>query len=256
MIYQLIFILTMVFCSSEFITAAPSRNIPPDLLSSYTLNGQIPMQNWYLDGTYSKPLVFTKEDFNNNIAKALKRETNYYGQTDTHLYHALDDLAKDIRGKEVGIIGSTAPWYESIILSYGATPVVIEYNPIKSEDQRVTYMTPEQFKKNPKKFDLLLSISSVNHDGLGRYGDTLNPNGDLESMKNFQTMLNPNGKLLLAIPVGPDKLYWNAHRVYGPLRLKMLLKGWKVDKYYGFNIEQLTTGIGYLPLFLLEVNNK
>lgn len=65
-------------------------------------------------------------------------------------------------------------------------------------------------------------------------------------------MLTPIGKLLLAIPVGPDQLIWNTHRIYGEIRLKQLLKGWKVVRYYGFTSEYMFYGIGYQPVFLLQ----
>lgn len=38
-------------------------------------------------------------------------------------------------------------------------------------------------------FDLALSISSFEHDGLGRYGDPLNPDGDLLAMRNTRRLL-------------------------------------------------------------------
>ncbi len=34
-------------------------------------------------------------------------------------------------------------------------------------------------------FDMALSISSFDHDGLGRYGDPLDPVGDLKAMRTF-----------------------------------------------------------------------
>lgn len=256
MLYRLLLTFSMLCFTFIPIDAAPTRNIPPELLSEYTLEGKIPVVNQYFDGTYTTPLVYTQQEISANIMRAIFREKNYYGETDRYLYYALDELTDSIRGKEVALIGSSLPWYESVLLAYGAYPVVIEYNAIQCEDYRITYLTPDQFKENPKKFDLVLSISSTEHDGLGRYGDPLNPNGDLESMKNFQSMLNPNGKLLLAIPVGPDKLYWNANRVYGPLRLKMLFNGWKIVKYYGFTSEHLTHTPKYQPVFLLEVKKQ
>ncbi len=38
-------------------------------------------------------------------------------------------------------------------------------------------------------FDLVLSISSFEHDGLGRYGDPLNPDGDMTAMRNTRRLL-------------------------------------------------------------------
>jgi hypothetical protein len=38
-------------------------------------------------------------------------------------------------------------------------------------------------------FDLVLSMSSFEHDGLGRYGDPLNPNGDIMAMRSTRRLL-------------------------------------------------------------------
>lgn len=242
--------LVLCFFSNGF--TAPPQTIPPSLRNEYTLNGRIPVYPWYFDDTYTEPKIYPNQQYVAYIQKALRRENFYYGLTDAYLYQALDEMADFLVGREVAVIGSAGPWYESILLSYGAHPFVIEYNPITSEYPNVTYLTPAQFKANPRTFDLVLSISSTEHDGLGRYGDPLNPNGDLKSMDDFKNMLNPNGKLILAVPVGPDALFWNAHRRYGHIRLKMLLKGWKSLKYYGYDSRNLNAPMEYQPVFLLQ----
>ena len=59
--------------------------------------------------------------------------------------------------------------------------------------------------------DVALSISSFDHDGLGRYGDPLRPAGDLRAMSLAWRVLKPGGHLLLTVPVGPDVVVWNLH---------------------------------------------
>ena len=38
------------------------------------------------------------------------------------------------------------------------------------------------------------------HDGLGRYGDPLNPDGDLSAVREMRALLKPRGWLLLGVP--------------------------------------------------------
>lgn len=236
-----------------FSLAAPPSDIPPELWNAFTFNGEIPVSYWYFDDSQEEPKTVSSEILDIFTQKAKTREWNYCGEVDSFVFQALDSMAGEIRGKEVCLMGSFMSWYEGVLLSYGARPVVVDYFPIKSTDARVTYLSREQFFQNPRKFDLIVSVSNTDHEGLGRYGEPLNPNGDLVIMEQFRKMLNPRGNLLLAVPVGPDALIWNAYRVYGWKRLKMLLKGWKPIKYYGFRRENLdkNPGYHYQPALLL-----
>lgn len=178
----------------------------------------------------------------------------YYGKTDLWLYKALEKYP--IFEKEVVIIGSTIPWYESVVIAYGGHPTTIEYNKIISDDERLNLMTVEEFNNNPKKFDVILSISSIEHDGLGRYGDPINPTGDLEFMSTAkEKYLKDDGIMILAVPTRRDCLTWNAHRIYGPLRLPLLLKDWHLFDTFGFQESAFTNPLGdqtYQPIYCLD----
>lgn len=54
----------------------------------------------------------------------------------------------------------------------------------------------------------------VEHIGLGRYGDPLEPDGDLRAMAELQRVLARGGDLLFVTPVGRPRIQFNAHRVY------------------------------------------
>jgi SAM-dependent methyltransferase len=54
----------------------------------------------------------------------------------------------------------------------------------------------------------------VEHVGLGRYGDPLDPDGDLKAMAELQRVLAPGGALMFVVPVGSPRVVFNAHRVY------------------------------------------
>lgn len=54
----------------------------------------------------------------------------------------------------------------------------------------------------------------VEHIGLGRYGDPLDPSGDLKAMAELQRVLSPGGSLLFVVPVGGPRVMFNAHRIY------------------------------------------
>jgi SAM-dependent methyltransferase len=54
----------------------------------------------------------------------------------------------------------------------------------------------------------------IEHIGLGRYGDPLDPDGDLKAIGELVRVLAPGGNLLVATPVGQPRVQFNAHRVY------------------------------------------
>jgi len=245
---------TSLLCLQLF--AAPPTTIPEHLVDAFLMEGQVGYSSYYFDGSRpsDKPLVYDIESVENLISKALRRENSYYGPTDHFLYSALDKYIDHIKGKKIGILGSTIPWYEAIILSYGGIPVTIDYNAIISEHPSIRTLTVDEYSQNPETFDAILSISSFEHDGLGRYGEPINPNGDLEAMEKTKHMLKPGGILFLAVPTGLDYIFWNAHRVYGKARLPLLLQGWKnLDTVGGLFLDSYSNGY-HQPVLVLTPN--
>ena len=55
----------------------------------------------------------------------------------------------------------------------------------------------------------------VEHIGLGRYGDAMDPDGDLKAIAELKRVLAPGGRLLFVVPVGEPRIEYNAHRIYG-----------------------------------------
>jgi len=55
----------------------------------------------------------------------------------------------------------------------------------------------------------------VEHVGLGRYGDKIDPEGDVKAIGELKRVLAPGGSLLFVVPVGKPKIAFNAHRIYG-----------------------------------------
>ncbi len=56
----------------------------------------------------------------------------------------------------------------------------------------------------------------VEHVGLGRYGDAINPDGDILALQELRRVLAPGGNLLIVTPIGRRRVTFNAHRVYAP----------------------------------------
>ncbi|WP_367865131.1 DUF268 domain-containing protein [Pedobacter sp. WC2423] len=70
----------------------------------------------------------------------------------------------------------------------------------------------------PFKSDSIESIScmhTIEHIGLGRYGDPLDYDGDIKAINELKRVLAANGSLFFVVPLGAkDLICFNAHRIY------------------------------------------
>ena len=67
--------------------------------------------------------------------------------------------------------------------------------------------------------DSLSCLHALEHFGLGRYGDPIDPTGYVTGLTNMARMLQAGGLLYLSVPVGKERVEFNAHRVFDPLNL-------------------------------------
>lgn len=223
----------------------PPDRIPQDLYDAYTMNGRVAVGNWYIDSADDgvRPIHYAKDAVDELVAKATAHGLGAYKMTDPLLYDALNTYS--IRGARVAVIGSVCPWYEAICMARGAKEVVtVEYNERTSDHPNLKTMGVVEFYNSQDIFDVAMSISSLEHDGLGRYGDPLDPDADLKAMQMIYQRLRPGGMLFLAVPIGVDKVVWNAHRIYGRIRLPMLTSGWAMTDRVGFSDLELGVDTG------------
>ena len=75
--------------------------------------------------------------------------------------------------------------------------------------------------------DSLSCLHALEHFGLGRYGDPVRWDGHLRGLDNLHRVLRSGGRLYLSVPIGPQRIEFNAHRVFAVDYLLGLL----ADKY-------------------------
>ena len=95
----------------------------------------------------------------------------------------------------------------------------------------------------------------MNTTVLADMGIRLIPRGDLIAMEKTKKMLATEGLLFLNVPVGIEAIWWNAHRVYGPLRLPLLLAGWEMLDSFGFQQSNFFEPDPTQPVFVLRVSH-
>lgn len=93
------------------------------------------------------------------------------------------------------------------------------------------------------------SLCVVEHIGLGRYGDPLDPQGTEKSIAELKRVIRPGGSLYLSIPIDDEnRVYFNAHRAFREDYLLSLFAPFEVVErryIYGFEFgETLRKGFG------------
>jgi hypothetical protein len=80
--------------------------------------------------------------------------------------------------------------------------------------------------------DSLSCLHALEHFGLGRYGDPLNYGGYLCGLDNLYRILRKQGTLYLSVPIGLQRIEFNAHRVFSVKYLLSLFEGkYHIDQF-------------------------
>jgi len=74
------------------------------------------------------------------------------------------------------------------------------------------------------KVDSISCLHVVEHVGLGRYGDSLDPFGTKRGCAELQRVLAPGGNLFLSLPIGNPRVCFNAHRIHSARQILSLFE--------------------------------
>eukprot|EP01126_Amoeba_proteus_P026881 TRINITY_DN2660_c0_g1_i6.p1 TRINITY_DN2660_c0_g1~~TRINITY_DN2660_c0_g1_i6.p1 ORF type:complete len:394 (+),score=77.87 TRINITY_DN2660_c0_g1_i6:79-1260(+) len=154
-----------------------------------------------------------------------------------NLLKALQEF--DISGKDILVVNPGRPWNEALALDVGVRGITVT--------DRLNIVPGSEYEGQPKmkfvlssnltgKFDAIFKMddtySSFMHYGVGRYGDPIDPNGDIKIIQALKTFLKPDGYLFFSLPLGPDTLEYNLHRIYGRERYALMTRGLNILKQY------------------------
>lgn len=62
--------------------------------------------------------------------------------------------------------------------------------------------------------DSVSCLHAIEHFGLGRYGDPVDADGHKKGLDNLYKILKKGGTFYFATPIGPQRIEFNAHRVF------------------------------------------
>jgi SAM-dependent methyltransferase len=77
----------------------------------------------------------------------------------------------------------------------------------------------------------LSCLHVLEHVGLGRYGDPVEPDGHVRAASELARVLKPGGTLLFGTPVGRERVCFDAHRVFDPDTIVKLFAGLELAEF-------------------------
>lgn len=141
-------------------------------------------------------------------------------------------LDKPTRNKiKILDVGGGESKLSKTLAELGFDVTVIDINDVKHgkakfiKENILTYEFPED------TFDIIISISTVEHIGLSSYKQTkLDPDGDIKTMHKIYRWLKPNGIAIITLPFGKPHHPPSFERVYNSetLKTRILTDHWEV----------------------------
>ncbi len=104
------------------------------------------------------------------------------------------------------------------VLSGFVETTFVDYRPLKSNLSGLKSIAGDilALAFDDKSINSLSCLHVIEHIGLGRYGDPLDPNGSIKAALELQRVVADDGSLFLSVPVGRERICFNAHRIFFP----------------------------------------
>lgn len=121
-------------------------------------------------------------------------------------------------------IGSRFDGFVAHVASYREIEV-IDIRPIQAVIPGVTFRRMDMMSGGQALQNYCDSVSclhALEHFGLGRYGDPLDAEGHVKGLRNLVRLLKLSGRLYLSVPIGVERVEFNANRVFCPEQLLRL----------------------------------
>ncbi|KAI1697559.1 hypothetical protein DdX_18446 [Ditylenchus destructor] len=225
--------------SDKGLTVNPPENLEPR--DKFSLNGYARIMPCHMNSVFknddnsvknASDDYWSNDAINRQIADGKAGNFNFFPYADSiSVHHATKH--HDIVGKVGAVIGSLTPWVEVLCLMNGAEHLfTVDYQKVDIGHPNVSFIHALDLVKGRdmyfEAFDFVVSYSSIEHSGLGRYGDPIDPIGDLREMQKVRCIFKPGGLFFFSVPHGLDTTGFNCHRSYGRIRLAMMFAGFEL----------------------------
>lgn len=169
-------------------------------------------------------------------------------------------------------IGSRIDGFVAHLLAFRNNVNLIDIRPLDRGVDGLEFTCADATNLNDFKDDSIESLSalcSLEHFGLGRYGDRIDPDACYKCFKAIGSKVKEGGNVYLSVPIGKEHLEFNAHRVFYASTIVEAFPEFKLEEYsstyngyieYNIDIhkydEDITLGGGRFGLFHLRKVRK
>jgi SAM-dependent methyltransferase len=142
-------------------------------------------------------------------------------------------------------VGSRTDGFVAHVASFRQLEV-FDVRPITTEIPGVTFRQADMMdassvsvwqNENGGYCDSLSCLHVLEHFGLGRYGDPIDPTGYKSGFANLARLLRPGGRFYLSTPIGQERVEFNANWVFDPRTIleQANTHGLQLDRLSVFN---------------------
>lgn len=114
-------------------------------------------------------------------------------------------------------IGSRIDGFIAHLLSMDIDVTLIDIREFPGEVEKLHTIVDDATTLRQIQDDTIESMSalcSLEHFGLGRYGDTIDPEACFRCFGEIQKKIKKGGNLYISLPIGKERVEFNAHRVF------------------------------------------
>lgn len=136
----------------------------------------------------------------------------------------------------------------STVLSATRPVVFIDYRPLTARLDGLQSLAGDLLRL-PLRDRSVRSLSCLHvaeHVGLGRYGDPVDVAGTRKAAAELTRTLAPGGHLFFAVPVGRERVVFNAHRVHAPATIRDYFASLNLREFSG--VDDRGTFVENVPL--------
>lgn len=119
------------------------------------------------------------------------------------------------------------------VLSAFVDTVFVDFRPLKISLPGLTSIAGNilDLPFSDESVESLSCLHVIEHIGLGRYGDLIDPQGSVKAALELQRIVSQGGKLFLSLPIGRERECFNAHRVHAPSSVVRMFSQMRLSEF-------------------------